>query len=117
MGQRPRERCRCASIRRTLAGRRLVHGARHTGQFYRVDVAAAVLDQRRGGRGHALTTHGATAHAPLITAAVAAGSVLCAATAFAGVLSDASWVVPAVLTVLTVSGIGVLTRHLRWPTG
>ncbi|MER6988619.1 DUF3488 and transglutaminase-like domain-containing protein [Saccharopolyspora hirsuta] len=53
----------------------------------------------------------------LVTTAAAAFSVLCASTAFAGVLADSRWVFPAVLTVLAVAAIGVLGRRLHWPLG
>ncbi|RKT86066.1 protein of unknown function [Saccharopolyspora antimicrobica] len=64
-----------------------------------------------------MTEHRMTAaiDTSLVTTAAAAFSVLCASTAFAGVLADSRWVFPAVLTVLTVAVIGVLGRKLRWP--
>ncbi|MDI2028370.1 transglutaminaseTgpA domain-containing protein [Saccharopolyspora sp. TS4A08] len=52
----------------------------------------------------------------LVAAAAAAVAVLCASASFAGVLADARWLPPALVTVLIVVGAGALGRHLGWPT-
>ncbi|MEV0705038.1 DUF3488 and transglutaminase-like domain-containing protein [Saccharopolyspora sp. NPDC050389] len=51
----------------------------------------------------------------LVATAAAALAVLCASTAFAGVLADSRWVFPAMVTVLAVALIGTLCRRVRWP--
>ncbi|MEU6267902.1 DUF3488 and transglutaminase-like domain-containing protein [Saccharopolyspora shandongensis] len=50
----------------------------------------------------------------LVATAAAALAVLCASTAFAGVLADSRWVFPALVTVLAVATIGALCRRVRW---
>lgn len=64
-----------------------------------------------------MTEHRMTAavDTSLVATAAAALSVLCASTAFAGVLADGRWVFPAVLTTAAVVAIGVLGRRVRWP--
>ncbi|RRO16098.1 DUF4129 domain-containing protein [Saccharopolyspora rhizosphaerae] len=52
----------------------------------------------------------------LVAAAAGAFAVLCASASFAGVLADARWLFPALITVLAVAGVGVLGRRLSWPT-
>ncbi|MCI2420560.1 transglutaminaseTgpA domain-containing protein [Saccharopolyspora sp. K220] len=51
----------------------------------------------------------------LVAAAAGAFSVLCAATAFSGVLADSRWLFPAVFTVLAVVAVGAVARRVRWP--
>ncbi|MEB3366995.1 transglutaminase TgpA family protein [Saccharopolyspora mangrovi] len=52
----------------------------------------------------------------LVAAAAGALAVMCASASFAGVLADAGWLIPALITVLAVVGVGVLGRRLGWPT-
>ncbi|QIZ34109.1 DUF3488 and transglutaminase-like domain-containing protein [Saccharopolyspora sp. ASAGF58] len=51
----------------------------------------------------------------LVATAAGALSVLCASTAFAGVLADGRWVFPAMVTVVAVAAIGTLGRRFRRP--
>ncbi|GAA0513009.1 uncharacterized protein DUF4129 [Saccharopolyspora erythraea NRRL 2338] len=49
-----------------------------------------------------------------VSSAAAAMSVALASTAFSGVIADARWVIPALLTIGLVAGTGVFGRTMRW---
>lgn len=57
------------------------------------------------------TTLWRTVDTSLVSTAAGAVAVLCAATAFAGVFSDARWVLPALVSVVSVAVVGALGRR------
>lgn len=63
------------------------------------------------GNGNAQNGNAQTSARPTLIAALA---VLLSASAFAGVLADTRWVLPALLVVAGVTGIGLAGRTLRW---